>query len=204
MDTSFISVQPPALQADFMAEMQAEAMPKLSAIEMEDFRIPERYFVDTEHLQQRKDLKSFVKQATGLSEKDFQNANLTPGSPRLIMVSGAALRVADVVRDLRSLASNGEVAKLFAKHFKLAEHCTYCEKTKFSMGAGTPDRIQKLIEADALHLDNLSYLVIDLKKDVKKRNLLDIPESRIALFKLLASPNVNNRLKEGKLKLVMY
>lgn len=25
-------------------------------------------------------------------------------------------------RDLRSLASNGEVAKLFAKHFKLAEH----------------------------------------------------------------------------------
>lgn len=57
---------------------------------------------------------------------------------------------------------------------------------------------------DALHLDNLSYLVIDLKKDVKKRNLLDIPESRIALFKLLASPNVNNRLKEGKLKLVMY
>lgn len=58
--------------------------------------------------------------------------------------------------------------------------------------------------SDALHLDNFSHLIIDLSKDVKKRNLLDIPESRTALFKLLASPNVNNKLKEGKLKLVMY
>lgn len=64
--------------------------------------------------------------------------------------------------------------------------------------------ILQCASTDALHLDNLSHLVVDLKKDVKKRNLLDIPESRTALFKLLASPTVNNRLKEGKLKLVMY
>jgi hypothetical protein len=134
---------------------------------------------------------------------------------------------------------------LFAKHFKLAEHvghaqardlpiysihleqCTYCEKTKFSIGAGTPDRIVKLIEAStfrfalslslsptpplidvsvlgALSLDEMTHLIIDMKKDSKKRHILDIPESRTALFKLLNSEKVNERLKAGKMKLVMF
>lgn len=102
-----------------MAEMQSQSMPKLSAIEMEDFRIPgreafatialspganliihgsEHYFVDTEHIQSRKDLKTFIKQATSLTEKELDSSKLTPGSPKLVIVSGAALRVADVVR----------------------------------------------------------------------------------------------------------
>jgi hypothetical protein len=37
--TSLIAVQPPSLQADYLAEMQIQAMPKMSSIEMEDFRI---------------------------------------------------------------------------------------------------------------------------------------------------------------------
>lgn len=75
--------------------------------------------------------------------------------------------------DLRPLTGKGEVAKLFAKHFKLAEHvspvscviestmqcslspwlthaiikCKYCRETRFALGAGTPDRIQKLLDA---------------------------------------------------------
>lgn len=108
--------------------------------------IIEQYFVDTEHLESRKDLKAFVKEATGVSEKDLQTKDLQPGSPKLVIVSGAALRVADVVRsvyryifkriyllktssrDLRGIAGNGEVAKLFAKHFKLAEHVSIARK----------------------------------------------------------------------------
>lgn len=58
----------------------------------------EQYFVDTEHLESRKELKAFVKQSTGVSEKDLQTKDLQPGSPKLVIVSGAALRVADVVR----------------------------------------------------------------------------------------------------------
>jgi hypothetical protein len=60
------------------------------------------------------------------------------------------------------------------------------------------------ISPDALSLENFQYLIIDLSKDVKKRNLLDIPESRTALFKLLSSPKVNDRLKLGKMKLILY
>lgn len=39
VDTSLIAVQPPQLQADFLAEMQALGMPKLSFLESEEFRI---------------------------------------------------------------------------------------------------------------------------------------------------------------------
>lgn len=60
------------------------------------------------------------------------------------------------------------------------------------------------IYADALKVDELSHFMLDLKKDSKKRNLLDIPESRLALFKLLANEKLLDRMRSGKLKLVLY
>jgi protein CMS1 len=41
----------------------------------------------------------------------------------LLFIAGAALRAADVTRSLREMRGKkgGEVAKLFAKHFKLEE-----------------------------------------------------------------------------------
>lgn len=58
----------------------------------------EFHFLDTTELQDRKDLKKFVKDATGTNEKKLQAKNLVPGSPMIMVVSGAALRIADVVR----------------------------------------------------------------------------------------------------------
>lgn len=63
---------------------------------------------------------------------------------------------------------------------------------------------KECLGADALSLANLEFLIIDMKKDSKKRSILDVPESRISLFKLLASEKVNNRLTECRLKLVLY
>ncbi len=72
------------------------------------------------------------------------------GAPTLIFVAGAALRVADVTRTLRSQVlrgeKGGEVAKLFAKHFKLEEHVAFLRKTKLSAAVGTPGRLGKLLE----------------------------------------------------------
>lgn len=66
---------------------------------------------------------------TRLSQKSKAN-----GSPTLLFVSGAALRVADATRVLKhkNLRGDkaGEVAKLFAKHIKLADHVTYLTRTK--------------------------------------------------------------------------
>lgn len=38
-----------------------------------------------------------------------------------------------------------DVGKLFAKHFKLAEHAEYLAKTKVGIAVGTPNRIGKLL-----------------------------------------------------------
>ena len=57
---------------------------------------------------------------------------------------------------------------------------------------------------DALSPLQLKFIVLDLMKDSKKRNLLDLPEARLALFKLLAVPAVRARLVSGDTKLVLY
>jgi len=71
------------------------------------------------------------------------------GAPTLLFVTSAALRVADVTRSLKSKKLRGEkggdVAKLFAKHFKLAEHVSYLKRTKVGAAVGTPGRVGKLL-----------------------------------------------------------
>jgi len=39
----------------------------------------------------------------------------------------------------------GDVAKLFAKHFKLEEHAEYLRRTLVSAGVGTPGRLGRLL-----------------------------------------------------------
>ena len=56
------------------------------------------------------------------------------------------------------------------------------------MAVGTPNRVQKLVDAEALGLDRLRLVLIDMQPDVKKRTVLDIPEVRcvnplLALFR---------------------
>jgi protein CMS1 len=85
------------------------------------------------------------------------------GAPTLIYVAAAALRVADVTRmfkdkRLRSDKS-GEVAKLFAKHFKLLQHVDYLKRTKVAAAVGTPGRLGKLLnEIGTNHLPSLPRL----------------------------------------------
>jgi protein CMS1 len=51
-----------------------------------------------------------------------------------------------VLKDKRLRGDKGgEVAKLFAKHFKISEHVTYLKRTKIGAAAGTPGRIGKLL-----------------------------------------------------------
>jgi len=64
-------------------------------------------------------------------------------------VTGAALRATDVARVFKDAKlrgeKGGEVAKLFAKHFKLEDHVTYLGKTKVGVAVGTPGRIGQLL-----------------------------------------------------------
>ena len=80
----------------------------------------------------------------------------------MLVIAGAALRVADLCRfvelsdfcdppltnarrEAKPFKSKDiDVAKLFSKHFKLSEHIEYLNKTKVSVAVGTPGRIGKL------------------------------------------------------------
>ncbi|KAJ6546469.1 U3-containing 90S pre-ribosomal complex subunit-domain containing protein [Mycena vulgaris] len=133
------------------------------------------------------------------------------GAPTLLFVAGAALRVVDVTRVLKDTKlrgeKGGEVAKLFAKHFKLAEHVTYLKRTKVGSAVGTPGRIGKLLcETDALTVSALSHIILDVSfRDTKKRNMLEIPETRDEVFKtVLGAPKVLQAIKEGKIQVVLF
>ena len=88
------------------------------------------------------------------------------GAPILLILAGAAIRVADLVRNCRPLRAKkgGEIAKvsprdaeftqpfssfslsqLFAKHIKLSEHSDQLRKSGVNIAVGTPDRVGKLL-----------------------------------------------------------
>jgi len=151
------------------------------------------------------------------------------GAPTLIYVAAAALRVADVTRifkdkRLRSDKS-GEVAKLFAKHFKLSHHIDYLKRTKVGAAIGTPGRLGKLLNEtgkiylpiihcrivyscmiDTLNVSAVSHIILDIThKDAKKRNLLEIPETRRETFEtVLGNSKIFKGIKEGKIQVVFF
>ena len=163
---------------------------------------------------------------TRLSQKSKSN-----GAPTLLYIASAALRVADVTRILKDKKLRGEkggdVAKLFAKHFKLAQHVTYLKRTKIGSAVGTPGRLGKLLNEeskastiseskifsmkfsvlqDALNVSALSHVILDITfKDTTTRNILDIPETRNEIFgTILNHVQILKGIKEGKIQVVLF
>ncbi|KAF8969801.1 U3-containing 90S pre-ribosomal complex subunit-domain containing protein [Flammula alnicola] len=213
VDYSMAAQSPHDLSA-YLASMQTKSFPKLSAIEMDDLRIPETSIADTTAWTGPRTLDQLVDFITKilpslhvrLSQKSKSN-----GAPTLLYIAGAALRVADVTRVLKNKKLQGEkggdVAKLFAKHFKLAEHVAYLKRTKIGAAVGTPGRLGKLLnETESLNVSALSHIILDITfKDAKTRNLFDIPETRDEVFKtVLNNEHVLKGIKEGKIQVVLF
>ncbi|GAA5833862.1 hypothetical protein JCM11251_005990 [Rhodosporidiobolus azoricus] len=197
--------------ADRLAEKQKKALPDLSALEMDEMRISQSMILDTSSVTSRKTLLEFMKEALPTQCNTLAKMPKATGSPRIIVVAGAALRVADLCRDVKSFKTKTkdgsiDVGKLFAKHFKLNEHVEYLNKTHVGLAVGTPNRIEKLLnETEALHLTHLSHLILDVSHlDAKKRTLMDMPDARGDLFRLLGSKKIMERLREGKMKVVIF
>lgn len=66
--------------------------------------------------------------------------------------------MADVTRVLKDKRLRGEkggdIAKLFARHFKLEEHVKYLKRTKIAVAVGTPGRLGKLLNETGKALCN--------------------------------------------------
>ena len=130
-----------------------------------------------------------------------------PGAPHTIIVTASGIRAADVCRSLKfGLPKQGvkdpNVAKLFAKHLKVADQVVHLKKNKcveplppafyadklygVDFGVGTPDRLVALLEEKAISTANLKSVVIDVSYiDQKKRGILDMKDLHESLIKLL-------------------
>jgi len=209
-----IAERPPHEISEYICTMQSKSFSKMSALELEDMRIPESSIADTTNwtgprtLDHLSDfiIKTVPKLHTRLSQKSKNT-----GSPTLLFITSAALRVADVTRILKDKRlrgeKGGEVAKLFARHFKLAEHSSYLKRTKVAAAVGTPGRIGKLLcETDALTISACSHIVLDISwRDSKQRNLLDIPETRDEVFRsVLGGSKVLEAIKAGKIQVILF
>jgi len=156
-------------------------------------------------------LADFIDKVLPILHKRLSQRSKSPGAPTLLYIAGAALRVADVTRVLKDKGlrgdKGGDVAKLFAKHFKLEEHVAYLKRSKIGSAVGTPGRVGKLLcETDALSLSQLTHIILDISfRDAKKRSLFDIPETRDEVFKtVLGAPKVFEGIKQGKINVVLF
>ncbi|KIK93511.1 hypothetical protein PAXRUDRAFT_510420 [Paxillus rubicundulus Ve08.2h10] len=210
-----VAAQPSPKLADYMSVMQAKAFPDLSALELSDMQIPETAIVDTSQWTESRSLDrlvDFVIEVIPVLHKRLSQRSKAPGTPTLLFIAGAALRVADVTRVLKDERlrgdKGGDVAKLFSKHFKLEEHVSYLRRSKIGSAVGTPGRIGKLLcePGGALALSQLTHIILDISfQDAKKRSLLDIPETREQVFRtVLGAPKVLEAIKQGKIQVVLF
>ncbi|KAF2021600.1 hypothetical protein BU24DRAFT_404601 [Aaosphaeria arxii CBS 175.79] len=183
----------------------------LSSVELEDRFIPSRSIQDASAWDKPRTLNNL---AAFLKSRDPE-LKPTPskpcGAPHTLVITASGIRAADVFRSLRSGlptqgVKNPSVAKLFAKHMKLAEQVGHLNKSKIDFGVGTPERLSALLEQKALSTANLKRIVVDVSYiDQKKRGILDMKELQEPLIQLLVRQELRSvdNVDEGGL-LVFY
>ncbi|OAA60564.1 DNA/RNA helicase, DEAD/DEAH box type [Niveomyces insectorum RCEF 264] len=209
------------LLADYLARQTqrfgSAAPHRLSSIELADLTVPARAIRDTAAYDRDRTLENLPdflatfaddpSEAGADSDKNkekthkqLSSAPAAPnGSPHTIVVTGAGLRAADLVRALRPFQSKtNAIAKLFAKHIKLAEAVAFLGAHRTGIAVGTPARLLDLLDNGALRVDHLRRLVVDASHiDQKKRGVLDMPDTALPVARWLARPEFKARYDAG-------
>ncbi|EJU05691.1 hypothetical protein DACRYDRAFT_13620 [Dacryopinax primogenitus] len=183
----------------------------LSALELEEAALPEQCFEDTSAFNDPRTVENLPKFITEHVPKlaiRLAQRPKNPAAPTCLFLSPAALRAADVCRVLKASGlrgeKGGEVAKLFAKHFKLQQQADFLARTRVAVAVATPNRLHQLLEHDALGLSALSHIVLDSTwRDAKDRTLTSVPEVRTDVVALLRGP-LGAKIREGNVRVVVY
>jgi len=215
-ESSSIGLQPPDLQINYLKDRQKRALPLLSDLELEGLPLEKSWLLDVSDKPLRAQLGAWLETGAvpGLQEAVKESPD-TVGAPAALVISGSALRAVDLCREVKRLVKSpdesGEITKLFARHFKLAEHANHLKATKVSIGVGTPDRISKLLayeEDEPLKLDRLRFLILDVTwLDSKGFNLPELPDPLVktALWKsLLGFPKLLEKFQSGQTKIILF
>lgn len=98
------------------------------------------------------------------------------------------------------------VGKLFSKHIKIEAQRSWLENSKKQPGltnaTGTPKRVQRLIEEDTLSLKHTVGVVIDMSRDNRLMNLIDITSSCGELFEFIHE-HLRAEMATGRLKVIL-
>ncbi|KAI9819392.1 MAG: hypothetical protein M1826_001141 [Phylliscum demangeonii] len=208
------------LLSDYLAQKIKRFEKQLSSVELDDRHISDKAFRDTSGWDQRRDLVNLPAylerffHRTGSAAVEAAAATLlasapeTNGAPHTLVVTGAGIRAADLVRALRKFRTpQADVAKLFAKHIKLKEAEDYVKKTRIGIAVGTPTRILDLLKAGALSVERLDRIVVDSSYvDQKRRGIFDMRETFTPLMEFLSRPELKARYgaSEKRLDLLFY
>ncbi|KAI7087064.1 hypothetical protein KC356_g4510 [Hortaea werneckii] len=205
------------LMADHVAQRTKRFQPNLSLVEAEDAHIPSSAIRDASSWDQGRTtdkLPEFLEKYSGPRRKKskkgqkLSDAPEAKGCPHTLVVAGAGLRAAELVRGLRKFQTKESlVAKLFAKHIKLGEAIETVKNSRMGIGVGTPQRIIDLLDNGALKLDNLERIVLDASHiDAKKRGVLDMQDTQPQVVKLLSRQELKERygVEEGKVELLFF
>lgn len=206
------------LAADHLAQRTKRFQPNLSLVEAEDAHIPSSAIRDTSSWDKGRTtdkLSDFLQKFSAPRRKKkgegkkLCDAPAEKGSPHTLVIAGAGLRAAELVRVLRDYQTKEcLVAKLFAKHIKLKEAIEAVQKSRMGIGVGTPQRIIDLLNHGALKADKLERIIVDASHiDMKKRGILDMQDTQPQLVKLLSRSDLKERYgdaEESKVEVLFF
>ncbi|PYH44955.1 uncharacterized protein BP01DRAFT_341760 [Aspergillus saccharolyticus JOP 1030-1] len=186
------------LLADHFAQKARRHNKEITAVELNDLSVPDSAFLDTSSFESPRNLENlpaFLKAFSPEKGVGLDKSSEAKGTPHTLVIAGAGLRAADVVRALRSFQNKESiVGKLFAKHIKLEEAKQFLERARMGIGAGTPARISDLIDSGSLKLGELERIVIDGSYvDQKQRGIFDMKETHLPLLQLLTRSELKDR-----------
>ncbi|KFY12413.1 hypothetical protein V492_03893 [Pseudogymnoascus sp. VKM F-4246] len=199
------------LLADYVDQRTTQFESDLSAIELEDRHISASSIRDTTSWTKPRtvdNLPGFLESVCSNPTR-LWGASKKNGAPHTIIVAGAGQRAADLARVVRKLQSkDAEVAKLFAKHIKLADAVKFLKSKRTGMAVGTPKRLDDLMDDGALQIDRLERIIVDASHiDVKKRGLLEMKETQVPLTHWLNRKEFKERYTttgKDKIDLIFY
>nr|XP_020465156.1 protein CMSS1 isoform X2 [Monopterus albus] len=174
---------------------------KRSVIEQEELELQGSCFLSSNDLTHS--LSSYLKQICPKWAK-IQKQHTEKSSVVLLIICSSALRAIELIKQLTTFKGEAKAVKLFAKHIKIEEQVKLLQKGVTHIGVGTPGRIHALLEKEGLNLQALRYLVLDWNwRDQKLRRMVDIPEVKLDLMKLLEI-GILKGCRENKIKIGLF
>ncbi|GKV37731.1 hypothetical protein SLEP1_g45726 [Rubroshorea leprosula] len=192
----------------FLNQFQSANGVQLSSLELESIKDTCVVDVSQDLSQDGSCLGKHMKAAFGSSWKEalcegqLLEDKIEPGSPAVLVISTSALRSIELLRGMRSLTRECRAVKLFSKHMKVDEQVSLL-KNRVNIASGTPSRIKKLIDIEALGLSRLAVIVLDIYTDVKGYSLLTLPQVRGEFWDLYKN-YFHQRLLQGDLRICFY